>query len=307
MNLHSEAVVHESQSRWADVHGNVLGNRRSLVQTSELEDSTNSLLSAPWTTAGEHLKDHTSKGPYINLGAVALALRLDDLRSHPEHGTLHRVGRIVSVDVVSLLGDTEVRDSATAVKIEKDVVCFQVAVQDSLVVQVCQSIECLAREGLHDTLLELAVFAETATDRTTRDILEVNRDGKFTSLTSQILHNVRVLKVLHRVDFLVQSGNHVLDSIPVLSGNSRVDVHLFDSQDFTIVGVHAQIHPSKRSLANKLTTDDTEGWLSLRHGFLSRLVLRDGVKLVQPSTGSWADLHDLRAKHLGTLATKYVA
>src|SRR5699024_6932856 len=122
-------------------------------------------------------------------------------------------------------------------------------------------------EGFHHTLLELAMLAKTATNGTTRNILEIDRNGKFASFASEILHDVRVFEMLHCVDFLIQGTNHFLNPVSVLSGNSWVDVHLLNSQDLTVVGVHAQIHPSICSFANKLTTDDTEGrlLLSLSH------------------------------------------
>lgn len=65
-------------------------------------------LTVPWTLACPHLEDNTSHTPNVNLGVVALLLRVDDFWCHPEDSTLHRCVGTGHIDIVSTLRDTKV-------------------------------------------------------------------------------------------------------------------------------------------------------------------------------------------------------
>ena len=83
-------------------------------------------LTQPWPLTRPHLEDNAAHTPDIDLGVVALALRVDDLGSHPENSSLHRGIRGRHVDVVGALRDTKVGDLADTGGLNKDVVRFQI-------------------------------------------------------------------------------------------------------------------------------------------------------------------------------------
>lgn len=141
-----EAVVHEGDGGGADVLRDVVRNGGSLVERAELVDGADGFLLGPGTATGEHLKHHATQRPNVDLGTVALSLAADDLGRHPENGALHAVGDVVAVDVVRLLGNTKIRDLASTVEVEQDVVGLEIAVEDALAVKVSKTAERLARE-----------------------------------------------------------------------------------------------------------------------------------------------------------------
>ena len=57
-----------------------------------------------------------------------------NLWRHPEDGALHGHGGVVAVDVVRLFRDAKIRDLASAVGVEQDVVGLEVAMQYAFVV-----------------------------------------------------------------------------------------------------------------------------------------------------------------------------
>lgn len=108
-----------------------------MIQASQLEDSSDGFLRAPGAPTREHLQDYAAKRPDVDLRAVPLTLRLDDLRSHPEDRALHGVRDVVAVDVVCLFRNSKVGNLARPIEVEEDVVSFEIAVEDSLVVEIC--------------------------------------------------------------------------------------------------------------------------------------------------------------------------
>ena len=93
--------------------------------------------------------------------------------------------------------------------------------------------ESLTRKGGDKRFFELPVFAETGTDAATGDIFEEDRYRVFFALTAEVLYNVWVLEMLHRVDFLVEGGDHFFHLIFILSCGFLVYFNLLDGQEIS--------------------------------------------------------------------------
>lgn len=78
----------------------------------------------PWPLTSPHLENDTSNTPNIDLGVIATLLRVDDLGSHPEDGSLHRSVDIGHVDVFGSFRDTKVGDFADARGLHQYVIRF---------------------------------------------------------------------------------------------------------------------------------------------------------------------------------------
>ena len=104
IGLHGEAIIHKTERRRPDDGANVFGDRRRLVEGSELVDCADGFFFTPRSAAGEHFQHYAAERPDVDLGAVALvvdlggihvraggrdvlglALRADDFWCHPEY------------------------------------------------------------------------------------------------------------------------------------------------------------------------------------------------------------------------------
>lgn len=118
IHLHGPAVEHESHRHRTDSFGDIIRDRRGLVQTSQLVDGAYGLFLAPRPLASEHFEYHAAEGPDINLGRVSLSLGPNDLGSHPKDRPLHGIVLVVSVNVVRLLGNAKVGNLTGSVEIQ---------------------------------------------------------------------------------------------------------------------------------------------------------------------------------------------
>jgi hypothetical protein len=73
---------------------------------------------------------------------------------------------------LDLLGDTEIGDLDTSFVVDEDVGALYVSVDDALLVQVGESLQCLTDEDSDQGLLERAVVAEQGGDGPTWDVFE---------------------------------------------------------------------------------------------------------------------------------------
>ena len=135
--------------------------------------------------------------------------------------------------------------------------------QNALAVQVCQTGESLARERRHHRLLKLAVLAQARSDAATRNVLEEDADARLLALAPQVLHDIDVVQVLHRVNLLVERRHHLSHLGLVACRGLRVDLDLLDRQELSGRGVHAEIDAPVSALANQLALEPPERRLPL--------------------------------------------
>lgn len=83
--------------------------------------------------------------------------------------------------------------------------------QDTDGMEVFQSIQNLLGEGLRDFLVELAIFPQTAPDRTTRDVLEeaasaISHNSKRNTTKNEITHMLRNVGVSSKPRYCTMCG-----------------------------------------------------------------------------------------------------
>lgn len=96
------------------------------MQITYMKQNSHGLLTVPRSLTSPHLEHNAPDTPNINFGVVSFLCRVDDLWRHPEHGALHRCIRPGHIDVLSPLGDTEIRYLADSGRFHEDVIGLQV-------------------------------------------------------------------------------------------------------------------------------------------------------------------------------------
>src|SRR5580698_1357205 len=134
------------------------------------------------------------------------------------------------------------------------------------------------------------MLAKTTAHRSTRNVLQVDRDGELLAFTAKVLYNIWMFEMLHCVDLNVECCNHLFDTLLVLLGDFLIDFDLLNGQELTSRRVHAQIDSSVSAFANQLTANDLECRLSLGCILTGNLFLRNRIKRAETITGLGSDL-----------------
>lgn len=162
-----------------------LGLRGSLFRdggttpgTTDLEDGLQ--LRAIWEGVGpgHHLDNEAAEGPDVGLAGIRGLL--DDLRGHPEHGSLQRrtvpVARCAAQNIgrLHLFGDTEIGNLDPSLIVDQDVGTLDISVNDLTAVKVCETSDDLAYEAPNKRFPKGTVRVEHGLHRATSDVLEEN-------------------------------------------------------------------------------------------------------------------------------------
>ena len=95
-------------------------------ENTHLQKDSDSFLPTPRPLPRPHFENNAADTPDVNLGIVPFLLAIDDLRCHPEHGSLHRSVGTYHVNVVRPLRDSEICNFTESELLDKNVVRFQI-------------------------------------------------------------------------------------------------------------------------------------------------------------------------------------
>lgn len=191
--------------------------RTSLCRrAADLEDRLQLSAIGMWMHAGKHFDNQTAKRPDICFASVGGLL--DNFGCHPEDGALERDARACAfagggnkkTGGFNALANAEITDLDTTVVVDEDVGALNIAMDDVLGMQVCQSRKDLSDKVCNQWFTERTIVDEHGGDRTTSDILEENVEVRIVRVGSEILYDVGMLKLAQKSDLSFESLHHVV-------------------------------------------------------------------------------------------------